>query len=350
MNSFSTSTHFKNWIKTEEQLEKIVGLKIQKIYKRIKEVNSLIHKENEEKSHHMTEEQNTNFEKYISEKKFFLKAEDEKLFIISYTDKFIKILNNQSDKSTSLKNTATSYFRRFYLKKSIIDYDPLFVMAACFFLGSKINSLHYTQNDLFKIFHVSKESWEKLKEYEFYLCTILDYDFYVYNPYQALLGFIYTLDKKEFFISQDKQNYINQDDFKNDCMSIIDKMYLTDNIFLYTYSEIALASIIIQCEYKNINIHNIAEKLELDKIIDVKEFIEKQVTDMKKRIHIIPKYENNAEEDEKINKIYGSVKAFLKKFPKYQAQLDKERDILKNKMKDFDNIFNQFAPPTKENK
>ena len=349
MNSFSTSTHFKNWIKTEEQLEKIVYSKIQKIYKRVKEVNNLIHKENEEKSRHLNDEQNTNFEKYISEKNFFLKPEDEKLFIIGYTDKLIKILNNQSDKSTSLKNTTTSFFRRFFLKKSIIDYDPIFIMAGAFFLGSKINSLHYTQNELFKIFHISKDSWEILKEYEFYLCTVLEYDFYVYNPYQALLGFIYTLDKKEFFISQDKQNYINQDDFKNDCMSIIDKMYLTDNIFIYTYSEIALASIFIQCEYKNINTINISEKLDLDKIIDVKEFIEKQVTDMKKKLDQIPKYETTEEEEKKINKIYGSVKSFLKKFPKYQAQLDKERNNLRNKMKEFDNNFNQFAT-TKENK
>ena len=27
--------------------------------------------------------------------------------------------------------------------------------------------------------------------YEFYLSTILGYDFYVFNPYKALIGFIY---------------------------------------------------------------------------------------------------------------------------------------------------------------
>ena len=37
-------------------------------------------------------------------------------------------------------------------------------------------------------------------------------------------------------------------------------MYLTNNIFLYTYSEIDLMSLFIKCKQKNIGIFNIAEK------------------------------------------------------------------------------------------
>ena len=48
MDSFFTSTQNKNWIKTEEQLKKIEKLKIERILKRINEVNSLIKKEIEE--------------------------------------------------------------------------------------------------------------------------------------------------------------------------------------------------------------------------------------------------------------------------------------------------------------
>ena len=118
-------------------------------------------------------------------------------------------MNCQQDLSTSLKSNVLSYFRRFFLKKSILDYNANFLMAGAFRLGAKLSSMNYTANDYKKIFPFI-ENVMKLNEYEFYICHILDYEFYVYNPYQALLGLIYTLEQREFFITQDKDNYINQ--------------------------------------------------------------------------------------------------------------------------------------------
>ena len=46
MNSFFSSTQYKNWIKTEDQLAKLETLKFSKILKRIKIVNDLIKIEN----------------------------------------------------------------------------------------------------------------------------------------------------------------------------------------------------------------------------------------------------------------------------------------------------------------
>ena len=76
----------------------------------------------------------------------------------------------------------------------------------------------------------------------------------------------------------------------------------------------ALASIFIQCEYKQININNIAEKLELNKILDYKEFIANQVQDMKKLLEEIPKYNTKKEEEEKIKGIEKSIRSFLDNF------------------------------------
>ena len=351
MDSFFTSTQNKNWIKTEEQLKKIEKLKIERILKRINEVNSLIKKENEEKSHELSADNkmknSSNFQKYIGAKSL-LTPNDEQILIINYSNTLIKILNSQSNKSISLKNYVISFFRRFYLKKSVLDYDPYFLMAACFHLGRKLAAMNYSLEDYKKIFPVLTENIDRLMEYEFYLCTILEYDFYVYNPYQALLGFIYTLKEKEFFLAQDENNYVSQEDFTNDCMNIIDKMYLTNIIFLYTYSEIALGSIFIKCEYKNINVENISEKLELNKVINIEEFVKNQVSDMKKKLGEIPKYENIEEEEKKTNEIYRTVKHFLRDFPKYKAQLEKERIILKNKMNDFEKNFKEVDSQKQE--
>ena len=351
MNSFLTSTQNRNWIKTELQLKKTEKIKIERILKRINEINLLIKKENEEKAHEPRTDNksknSSNFQKYISAKSL-LTPNDEKILIIYYSNSLIKSLNSQSNKSISLKNYVISFFRRFYLKKSVLDYDPYFLMAASFHLGRKLSAMNYNMEDYKKIFPVLSDNEDKLMEYEFYLCTILEYDFFVYNPYQALLGFIYTLKEKEFFLTQDENNYVSQEDFTNDCMNIIDKMYLTDIIFLYTYSEIALGSIFIKCQNKNINIANISEKLDLDKIIDVKDFIQNKVGDMEKKLGEIPKYESQEEEDRKNNEIYKTVKHFLRDYPKYKAQLEKERVTLKKKMDDFEKNFNDIESQKQE--
>ncbi len=360
MNSFIKSTQYRNWTKTNADIENIEKSKVQRIFKRINDVNLIIKKENEEKSHssHLnydkTSSSNNNqskddkvpvadneFKRYINPKKY-ISLEKEKTLIISYSNKLIKILNSQKQKSTSLKNNSITYFRRFFLKKSILDFNPLYLMAASLFLGAKVAQKNFTILDIEKVFPDIKNSDKILFDYEFYLSTILEYDFYVYNPYQALLGFIFTLEQKEFFLAQSSQNYVNPNEFKQECMDLIDKMYLTDNIFLFTYSEIALASIFIKCEQKNINTINIAEKLELDKIIDVKGFLDGPVKIMKQNLDLIPKYESNEDEEKKIKEIYRIVISFHKNFPLYQKKLDEERTILKNKMKAFTDDFDDL--------
>ena len=119
MNSFFKSTQCKNWIKTKEEIEKIQQKKLGGILKRIKEVNSLIEEENKKLSNSNDAdsiENNENFQKYIKPKELEILKDQEKIVIIEYSNKLIKILNSQK-KSSSCKCTAITYFRRFFLKK-----------------------------------------------------------------------------------------------------------------------------------------------------------------------------------------------------------------------------------------
>ena len=336
MNSFLKSTHCKNWIKTEEELKKIEKTKVEKILVRINEINKAIEIENEEKSRSNSFDKE-HFQQYVKLKKYF-DLEKEKLFIINYSNKLIRILNPLKQ-STSLKATTVSYFRRFYLKKSILDYNPEYLIVAAFFLGAKVAQIDLPLEKIELLFTYIKGNYKKLFDYEFFLSTILDYNFYVYNPYHALYGLIYILEQKKFFLGQNTENYINQEQFKQECMDIIDKMLLTDNIFLYTHSEIALTSIFMKLKEKNLNIINIAEKMELDKVINVKEFLEGPFEKMKKNLDSLPKYESVEEEEKACGDIYKMASSFLKKYPVYQKKLEEERAVLKQKMKDFSNDF-----------
>ena len=340
MNSFSKSTHFKNWIKTEEEIKKIEKSKIEKILSRIYEINLKIQKENEEKCHEKGTN-NENFQKCINTKKY-INLEKEKIVIINFSFKLIKMLNSQKNKSTSLKNITLSYFRRFFLKKSILDFDPIYLMGAALFLGNKVAQLNLSILEIEKLFPILKNNEKKLFDYEFFLATILDYNFYVYNPYQAFYGLIFTLEQKDFFLAQKTDNFIDSNEFKQGCIDIIDKMFLTDNIFLFTYSEIALASIFIKCLEKNININKVAEKIEIDKIINIKEFMEGPLEKMKHNLELLKEYENFEEQNKKANEIYKITLHFHKKFPQYQTKLDEERKIIKNKMKSFSEDFDEL--------
>ena len=258
---------------------------------------------------------------------------------IVYANRLMKILKS---KSSSLKNISISYFRRFFLKKSILDYDPFFLMAASLLLGSKVAQIKVPFEDIEASFPIIKNSIEKLFSYEFYLATILDYNFYVYNPYHSLLGLIYNLEKNKFFLAQNAENYINPEEFKQGCVDLIDKMYLTDNIFLFSYSEIALASIFLKCYEKNININKVSEKMEIDKIVNIKEFLEGPLEKMKKNLESIPEFENMEEANKRANEIYKVTLYFHKSFPQYQKKLDEERFLLKKKIKDFSDDFDEL--------
>lgn len=328
MISFSKSTQCKNWIKTEEEIKKIEETKIEKIVGRMVEINKEIEKQNEEKNRENLFD-TEHYQKYIN-------LEKEKIFIINFSNKLIRILNDLKQ-STSLKNTAVSYFRRFYLKKSILDYDPQYLMVASFMLGTKVAQINLPLEKIEKLFPFIKDEIKLVLDYEFFLTNILDYNFYVYNPYHALYGLIYTLEQKQFFLGQNSEN------FKQECIDIIDKMLLTDNIFLYTHSEIALASILIKCAEKNINISNIVEKMEVNKIINVNEFLEGPLEKMKKNLEAIPKYESIEEEEKATKDIYKMNRGFLKTYPQYQKKLEEERNNLKKKMKNFSNDFDNLV-------
>lgn len=350
MKSFATSSHFRNWIKTEEELKKMDKVKIGGLLKRIGEINKEINIENDKistKAANPGANPNDNNSinipkeetyKRVITKKRLISLEDEKFIIIDYGNQLLNVLN-QKQKSTSMKNNSLTYYRRFYQKKSIFDYELEYIMAASVFLGGKVAQLNISFEDLEKMFPFIKGTEKKLLEYEFYLSHILEYEFYVYSPYQALFGFIFSLKQKEFFLAQSSENYVNPNDFQQECIDVIDKMFLTDNIFLFTYSEIALASIFIKCEEKNIDTINIAEKLELDKVINVKEFLEGPLVKIKKNLELIPKIENAEEDNKKAKEMYKKVIHFHNSFPQYQKKLDEQRNILRNKMKSFVDDF-----------
>ena len=339
MNFFGTSTQNRNWLKNELELHKLQEKKTKAIINRIIKLNEKTKKEIEEiqTKNPGSKTPDDLEQKMIHTSKIkFLK--EEKHLILHFTKKILNLLNKKIN-SRSLKTYALTYYRRFFLKKSCLDYNPEFMLFACIFLGGKVAQVNLNLNKMDELIPMLKEegNHSNLLYYEFYLSTILGYDFYVFNPYKALIGFIYQLEKKNYF---DNLN-INKSDFENECENFIDNSFLTDIIFLYSYSYISLSSIYLTVEKFNLDINIIIQLLNLNSsILDKFNDIYIKIKDELNSINI---------NEEEVKNVMKGIKHFSKKYPHYIQQLEQERNKLLTKMNDFSINLNNLEYPNNNN-
>ena len=154
------------------------------------------------------------------------------------------------------------------------------------------------------------------------------------------MGFIYELVIKNFFLGQNSKNAVKEEVLQQECFNIIDKMYLTDNIFLFSYSYIALASLFIICEQKNVELEKVKEKLELNKVLNIEDFEKNILIKIKNNLDKIPNIENDKE---KCKEIIKKVNHFQKSFPQYKKKLEEEKINYKKKLGAFVEDFNKMT-------
>jgi len=224
-----------------------------------------------------------------------------------------------------------SYFRRFFLKKTAIDYDPEFLLCASIYLGCKVAQLNITLDTMKNIFPFLKEIHQEknteniliLLEYEFYLINVLNYDFYVFCPYKAMVGFIHSIVKnqKELMIFSNFDDSNKTKEFELKCESLIDMTFLTDLMFLISYSYIALSCIFISAENENISIDIIKNLLKLDDVVNYEFFFKFTLPTVKNYLNNIKIYNEVEFVDRK-----KRILRFLNRNPKYVEKIEKDRE------------------------
>ncbi len=228
MSCYLNSTQNTKWIFTQQEIANIIKQKYEKGI-------ALLYKVNKEKDSHEI-------------KKNIAGPEQEQLIIKDSCNRIIKICDNYAFTST-LKSHVLAYFKRFYLKKILVDFDVNFTFYAAFYLGFKVCELDVNIKNLKKLFpfFVDKEE-EKiplLLKYEFYLLDVLGYDLHVYCPYKAMKGIIYDLFMSKYdFLNEEKDFIAFQDLIFKDSSKVIDLSYLTNLVFVISYSKIAIYSMI----------------------------------------------------------------------------------------------------------
>lgn len=209
------------------------------------------------------------------------------------------------------------------------------MIATAFFLGMKsaqvdinlgvMKNIFVFLKDFNKDLQISNE--ELLLKYEFYMIHILNYDFYVFCPYKAMMGFMYKIQTSDKFLAQFKNfDNFNFKEIEIEAEKLIDRIFATDAMFIYNYSFIAISCTILAFQIFNqsknlgINTFEILEILEIINIIDVNNFINNILSKIEDMIIKIPNFSR-----EEIREKKSRTSGFLSKYKEYNEKLEADR-------------------------
>jgi hypothetical protein len=193
-------------------------------------------------------------------------------------------------------------------------------MYAATLLAFKVAQLNVNIDIMSSLFPKLKDpaAVKTLYEYEFYLINVMNYDFYVFSPYKAMIGFIYLITKSDYL--KDIEAKISLSEFEQKVEYFIDQTFYTDLIFLYSYSVNTLACIYMAAESYNIDFGIFDVAFSLSKTMDYEKFIKATYPEFKDTITgvKIPTVDD-------WEKLMKRVIYFTKTNPKYVEKLEMDR-------------------------
>jgi len=211
------------------------------------------------------------------------------------------------------------------------------MMATAFFLGMKSAQLDVSLDLMKSIFAFMKDFNKESKisndqlllKYEFYLIHIINYDFYVFCPYKAMMGFMYKLQSSDLILKKLKNasaENLSLKEIEVEAEKFIDRTFASDAIFMFNYSIIALSCIIFAVELfnqsKNIGISplEILEALEVTDLLDVDNFLNVSNSKIYDFISKVPNFTR-----EEIREKKSRTTGFLIKYKEYNEKLEVDR-------------------------
>jgi len=126
----------------------------------------------------------------------YLTYEEEKTLLIQYEYLLKQFCGNFQPPITmpSVVGTSITYFKRFYLRNSVMDWHPRDIYLICVYLACKIEEFNISIIQFVQNIHNTNESREDLTNmilsYELLLMEKLDFHLTVHNFYRPFEGFL----------------------------------------------------------------------------------------------------------------------------------------------------------------
>lgn len=166
-------------------------------------------------------------------------SSDESLLVVNYFAEKILQLGSLFKVPSHLRATAATYFKRFYLFQSPMQYHPKSIMITSLFLATKTCEHHVSLDDFVKA--IPKLTKEAVLEHEFLISSTIKFDFMHWSAYRPLFGF--TLDMETVLVGTE---YASDSGAAHDkAKATFNGCIWTDLPFLYSPSHLALAALLV---------------------------------------------------------------------------------------------------------
>ncbi|KAH3891329.1 cyclin-H-like [Dreissena polymorpha] len=183
--------------------------------------------------------------------KTFLTAEEEKLMMQHFEfilREFCKKFQPTMPKY--VQGTALTYFKRFYIHNSIMDYHPRDLMLTCVYLACKVEEFNVSISQFVGNLKGDRDKFANIiLGFELLLMDKLHYHLTVHNPFRPLEGFLIDLKTRQFKNKPDDVERLrkNAEDF-------VERSLATDTCLIFSPSQIALAGIIYSAAESRVSI------------------------------------------------------------------------------------------------
>lgn len=167
-------------------------------------------------------------------------AEERQLVLFFASDRIQKFCEYFRLPS-QVRATSVAYFRRFYLKHSVMEYDPKLILPTCVFLAAKAENFFIPIHQFAEALKDIEP--QQILDLEFCLFETLGFNLTVHNALRPLHGFFLDMQSSGDFDNAMLGTMHDQ------AKSIIVDAFANDVVFLYTPSQIALAALMESNEF-----------------------------------------------------------------------------------------------------
>ncbi|KAL6132704.1 hypothetical protein ACLB2K_064943 [Fragaria x ananassa] len=231
MVNFQASTHRRKWIFTPEQLVEKYKAANQQAIETLEKYGVALAKVNDDGSLSYPEIAKEDADKHSRPKA--VTVEEEQMMRVFYETKLQEVCNNFHFPH-KVQATALIYFKRFYLRWSVMQHEPKNIILTCIYAACKIEENHVSAEELGK--GISQDHQLILNNE----LISLEFDLIVYAPYRSIEGFIQ--DMEDFCGLKDEQLPMLQN-LRNAAKMDVDKIMLTDTPLMFPPEQLALAAL-----------------------------------------------------------------------------------------------------------
>lgn len=203
----------------------------------------------------------------------YLTYEEEKVLLIHY-EYLLKQFCGRFQPPITMANvvgTSIAYFKRFYLRNSVMDMHPKDIFLVCVYLACKIEEFNVSILQFVQNIN-SNESKDDLANMilnnELRLMEKLDFHLNIHNFYRPFEGFLLDVKTRCSEIQ-------NVEVLRPFAMEFLDKILNTDAILLYPPSQIALTAVVYSSSKNKIDLDKYCRLILLNQFNneEVKQFL-----------------------------------------------------------------------------